>query len=198
LARLKSEVRTMARPKSEVRRSAILEAATRVLVAQGLSAPTAVIAKEAGIPNGSLFTYFETKTELWNQLYLELRKEMAETAMAWVRGEQSAAKQLAQIWEFWMWWAENVPEKRRAMRQLEGAKEISLETRYAAYEAMAGVGGVVDRARAGSRIGKAPLRYVVGLVVSTAETTMDFIDRDPGKRKSYSRAGLEAVGRILG
>ena len=188
----------MARPKSDVRRRAILEAATRVIVARGLDAPTMVIAKEAGIPNGSFFTYFETKTELLNQLYLELRKEMAETAMAWVHGERSAADQLAQIWEFWMWWAENVPEKRRAMRQLEGAKEISLETRYAAYEAMAGVGQVVDRARAGSVVGKAPLRFVVGLVVSTADTTMDFIDRDPRNRKSYARAGLEAVGRVLG
>ena len=187
----------MAKPKSDVRRKAILEAAVRVIVAEGLGAATMAIAKSAGVPNGSLFTYFETKTELLNQLYLELRKEMAETAMEWVRGEQSAAKQLAQIWEFWMWWAENVPEKRRAMRQLEGAKEISLETRNAAYEAMAGVGRVVDRARAGSLVGKAPLRYVVGLVVSTADTTMDFIDRDPRNRKSYSRAGLEAVWRVL-
>jgi AcrR family transcriptional regulator len=188
----------MARPKSDVRRKAILEAATRVIVARGLDAPTMVIAKEAGIPNGSFFTYFETKTELLNQLYLELRKEMAETAMEWVREGQSDAKQLAAIWEFWMWWAENVPEKRKALRQLEGAREVSAETRLAAYEAMAGVGRVVERARAGSRIGKAPLRYVVGLVVSTAETSMDFMERDPRNKKSYSRAGLNAVGRILG
>ena len=47
---------------------------------QGLSAPTAGIAKEAGVANGSLFTYFETKTDLFNQLYLELKIEMASTA----------------------------------------------------------------------------------------------------------------------
>jgi AcrR family transcriptional regulator len=187
----------MARRKSDAKRRAIFEAAARVIVAEGLGAGVSAIAREAGIPKGSVFTYFETKTELLNQLYLELRKEMGETAMEWVHGEQSAAKQLARIWEFWMWWAENVPEKRRAMRQLEGAKEISLETRNAAYEAMAGVGQVVDRARAGSVVGKAPLRYVVGLVVSTADTTMDFIDRDPRNRKSYARAGLEAVWRVL-
>jgi AcrR family transcriptional regulator len=51
----------MARPKSDEKRSAILEAATRIIVAQGLSAPTAGIAKEAGVANGSLFTYFEQK-----------------------------------------------------------------------------------------------------------------------------------------
>ncbi|RYD40674.1 MAG: TetR/AcrR family transcriptional regulator, partial [Verrucomicrobiaceae bacterium] len=51
----------MARPKSNDKRAAIMDAAVRVIVAQGLSAPTATIAKEAGISNGSLFTYFETK-----------------------------------------------------------------------------------------------------------------------------------------
>jgi AcrR family transcriptional regulator len=188
----------MARRKSDAKRRAILEAATRLIAAEGLGAGASAIAREAGIPKGSVFTYFETMEELKNQLYLELRKEMAEGALEWVRWEQSAADQLAQIWEFWMWWAENLQEKRKAVRRLEGAKEISLETRNAAYEAMAGVGQVVDRARAGSLICKAPLRYVVGLVVSTAETTMDFIDRDPRNKKSYSRAGLNAVWRVLG
>ena len=64
------------RPRSDEKRSAILQAATRVIVMQGLSAPTAGIAKEAGVANGSLFTYFETKTDLFNHPYLELKAEM--------------------------------------------------------------------------------------------------------------------------
>ena len=67
----------MARPKSEDKRDALMAAATRVIAAQGLSAPTAVIAREAGVSNGSLFTYFETKADLFNQLYLELKAGMA-------------------------------------------------------------------------------------------------------------------------
>jgi AcrR family transcriptional regulator len=39
---------------SDEKRSAILEAATRIIVTQGLSAPTAGIAKEASDANGSL------------------------------------------------------------------------------------------------------------------------------------------------
>ena len=36
-------------------------ATVRVIASQGLGAPTAMIAKQAGVSNGSLFTYFETK-----------------------------------------------------------------------------------------------------------------------------------------
>ena len=60
----------MAAPKSQDKRNAIMEAATRVIAAQGLGAPTMKIAEEA---NGSLFTYFDSKTELFNPLYLELK-----------------------------------------------------------------------------------------------------------------------------
>jgi hypothetical protein len=56
------------------KQTAILEAATRIIVMQGLSAPTAGIAKEAGVANGSLFTYFETKTDLFTNSILSSKQ----------------------------------------------------------------------------------------------------------------------------
>ncbi|HEX7817167.1 hypothetical protein [Dyella sp.] len=44
-----------------------MAAAIRAIVAQGLGAPTTVIAKEADMANGSLFTYLKTKAALYNQ-----------------------------------------------------------------------------------------------------------------------------------
>lgn len=52
------------RPKGDGKRSAILSAAIDLIATQGLSAPAMGMAKEAGIPNGSLFTYFPTKLVL--------------------------------------------------------------------------------------------------------------------------------------
>ena len=50
----------MARPKSEDKRNAILDAATRVFAESGLSAaPTSEISKQAGVAEGTLFTYLE-------------------------------------------------------------------------------------------------------------------------------------------
>src|ERR1700747_2238501 len=104
----------MPRPKSDEKRSAILEAATRVIVTQGLSAPTMGIAKEAGIPNGSLFTYFETKADLFNKLYLELKSEMATAAMKGLPKNAELREQVFRVWENWMNWAISFPEKARA------------------------------------------------------------------------------------
>ena len=76
----------MPRPRSDDKRAAIMSAATRVIAAQGLGAATATIAREAGVSNGSLFTYFDTKADLLNQLYLELKTDMAAAALFGVGG----------------------------------------------------------------------------------------------------------------
>lgn len=38
--------------------------------------------REAGVSNGSLFVYFDTKSVLLNELYLALKTEMAAAATA--------------------------------------------------------------------------------------------------------------------
>ena len=108
----------MPRPKSADKRTAILDAATRIIVVQGLGAPTAGIAKEAGVANGSLFTYFETKADLFNQLYLELKREIASMAMKDVPEGSELRNQFFHIWQNWTAWAVTSPEKRRALAQL--------------------------------------------------------------------------------
>jgi AcrR family transcriptional regulator len=60
----------VARPKSEDKRNAILDAATDLFAERGLAAaPTAEISRRADVAEGTLFTYFETKDDLINSLY---------------------------------------------------------------------------------------------------------------------------------
>jgi len=80
-----------------------MAAATRVIVTQGLSAPTAMLAKEAGVSNDSLFTYFETKADMLNSngpmrdapmgLVAAIMNSMAEATMDFpVQDPANAAK----------------------------------------------------------------------------------------------------------
>lgn len=187
----------MARPKSEEKRKAILDAATRVIVAQGLSAPTAVIAKEAGISNGSLFTYFETKVELVNQLYLALKSEMATAALDGFSAKASLRDQLARLWSNWTRWAMANPDKRRVLTLLQVSGDITPETRAAAGKDMAFVGGLLERARAKGAMKDAPVTFVPAMMTAIAETTMDLMLQDPERAGAHAQAGFEALWRIL-
>ena len=187
----------MARPKSEEKRNAILEAATRVIVSQGLSAPTAGIAKEAGVANGSLFTYFQTKTDLFNQLYLELKTEMAAAAMEGVLAKAALREQFYRSWRNWTNWAVLFPDKRRALAQLSVSSAITAKTRMAGHKMMAPLAELVECSRENGSMQKAPLAFVLALMNSVAEATMDFMTQDSANAKKHCKVGFEAVWRML-
>src|ERR1700733_2914559 len=99
----------MARPKSDDKRNAILAAATQVVAEQGLGAPTAKIAKVAGVAEGTLFTYFATKGELLNRLYLELKLELREAMLQAVPKTNSARNRLRHAWQQYVRWGVSYP-----------------------------------------------------------------------------------------
>src|ERR1700760_2230355 len=115
----------MARPRSEDKREAIMAAAIRVIAAQGWSAPTAVIAKEAGVANGSLFNYFPTKADLLNALYLELKVEMATVALGGLPTASDIRHQSLHMWSHWLHWAASYPERRRTLAHLGVCSDIT-------------------------------------------------------------------------
>lgn len=187
----------MARPKSDEKRNAILEAATRVIVSQGLSAPTAGIAKEAGIANGSLFTYFETKADLFNQLYLELKAEMASAALGGLPEDKELREQFFHLWRNWMDWAVAHPEKRRALAQLAVSEEITPESRAKGHKTMARIAELMERSRADGSMRNAPMGFVGALMNAAAEATMDYMLQDPKNGKKHCKAGFDALWRML-
>jgi AcrR family transcriptional regulator len=187
----------MPRPRSDDKRTAIMSAATRVIAAQGLGAATAVIAKEAGVANGSLFTYFDTKADLLNQLYLELKADMGAAALGGLPASGDVRGQVLHMWTRWLHWAAACPDKRRALAQLEVSDEVTATAHRDASRALAGVAAILERSRANGPMRDAPLAFVVALGSAIAETTIDFIVSDPGNADVHSRAGFDALWRMI-
>ena len=188
----------MPRPRSDEKRGAILEAATRVIVAKGLGAPTMGIAKEAGVANGSLFTYFETKAVLFNQLYLELKREMASAAMKDFPEKAELREQVFHVWRNWMSFAVAFPEKRRALAQLGVSDEITPATREAGHKTMAGIAALMERTRSSGPMRKVPMGFVLAIMNSVAEATMDFMTQDSANARKHCKVGFEALWRVMG
>ncbi len=174
-----------------------MEAATRIIVTQGLSAPTAEIAKEAGVANGSLFTYFETKPVLFNQLYIELKAEMARAAMKDVPHGAELREQVSYVWRNWMEWAVAYPEKRRVLEQLDVSDALTSETRSAGHRTMAGIAELLERSRANGPMQKTPTGFVFAIMNSVAEATMDFMTQDAAHARKHCKEGFEALWRIV-
>jgi AcrR family transcriptional regulator len=187
----------MARPRSEDKRNAIMEAATRVIASQGLSASTALIAKEASIANGSLFTYFETKADLFNQLYLELKTEMTATAMKDLPESGDLQKQGFHAWSNWIDWAVSNPHKRCALQQLNVSDSITPATRNAADKVVVDFNDLIKRIRAHGSLQTAPINFVRALLNGLAEATIVTMVNDPDNAKKHCETGFETFWRAV-
>lgn len=187
----------MARPRSEDKRSAILQAAVRVIDKQGLSAPTALIAREAGVANGSLFTYFETKADLFNQLYIELKTEVASTALKDLLLDAPLRDQFSQAWTNWVNWAINNIEKKRVLSQLTLSEDITSATKEIVANSMVGLVKLMKSIHEQGSMHDAPFEFVAGIMNSLADATMDQMIRDPKNSVEHSNVGFEAFWRVM-
>ncbi len=186
----------MARPRSDERESAIIDAATRIFAAEGLAAATATIAKEAGVSNGSLFTYFATKADLLNRLYVDFKAEMA-AATAGIPPGTDKKTQLNHVWRQWLEWAAAYPHKRKVLALLSISDEITVASRRAGELSMADVVELLERCRQDGALRAAPMALTAAIIMGMAEATMDFMARDPDNAELHGMFAFDALWRAL-
>ena len=97
----------------------------------------------------------------------------------------------------WMNWAVSNPEKRRALAQLGVSDEITPATRAAGHRTMAGIAELLERSRANGPLRNAPMGFVVAIMSSLADATMEFMIRDPAHAKKHCKVGFEALWRVI-
>src|SRR5450631_2099254 len=106
----------MARPKSEDRQAALLDAAMKVFAESGLGAPTSLISSKAKVSEGSFFTYFKTKDELINALYRDIRLQLADAVMTGFPRRAGIRERLEHVWSRYVTWGAENPVARKALK----------------------------------------------------------------------------------
>src|ERR1700724_4494483 len=154
----------MARPLSEDKRTAILEAAAEVVATLGVSAPTAKIAQQAGVADGTLFTYFANKDELLNRLYLELKMDLRDAMMTGYPAGKSLIDRNRHVWDRYIGWGSATPQKRRAMRQLAVSDRITEESRKLVADAVGEVDEMMRECAAGGAMRRQPPSFVSAIM----------------------------------
>src|ERR1700737_1937296 len=122
----------MARPKSAEKQNATLDAATHLFAERGLTAaPTSEISKQAGVAEGTLFTYFETKDDLINSLYREIKLELADAMMSDFPRKKNVRTRLRHVWDRYVDWGIANPKQRKVLAQLQVSEVLTKESRAA-------------------------------------------------------------------
>jgi AcrR family transcriptional regulator len=183
----------VARPKSEDKRNAILDAATRVFAERGLTAaPTSEISKQAGVAEGTLFTYFKTKDDLINALYREIKLELADAMMSGFPRKTSVRNRMRHVWDGFVNWGVANPEQRSVLAQLQVSGMLSKESFEAGSAPFVEMQDMIrDAVKQHILRAELPIELISNVLAALAETTMNLIVLKPALANKYRNAGFE-------
>ena len=183
----------MARPKSEDKRSAILDAATRLFAERGLAAaPTSEISRRAGVAEGTLFTYFETKDDLINSLYREIKLELADAMMSDFPRKKNVRTRLRHVWDRYVNWGIANPKQRKVLAQLQVSEVLTKESRDAGGTPFVEFQSMI-RDAIEQRIFRndLPAELISKSLAALVEATIDLTVSNPAKAKDYRDSGFQ-------
>ncbi len=183
----------MARPKSEDKRSAIQDAATRLFAERGLAAaPTSEISKRAGVAEGTLFTYFETKDDLINSLYREIKLELADAMMSDFPRKKNVRTRLRHVWDRYVNWGIANPKQRKVLAQLQVSEVVTKESKDAGSAPFVEFQTMI-RDAIEQRIFRndLPVELISKSLAALVETTIDLTVSNPSKAKNYRDSGFQ-------
>ncbi len=183
----------MARPKSEDKRNAILDAATSVFAERGLTAaPTSEISKQAGVAEGTLFTYFKTKEDLINALYREIKLEVADAMMSGFPRKKSVRARLQHVWDSYVNWGVKNPNQRKVLAQLQVSGMLwkeSIDAGSAPFIEMQNmIRGAIEQHILRKDL---PIELILKMLAASAEATMDLIKSKLSMANKYRNGGFE-------
>jgi len=182
----------VARPLSDQKREAIVTATIGLVADLGTGAPTANIAKAAGLAEGTLFNYFATKDQLLNALYGEIKADLAEAMLAGYPAQGSLRERIRHVWDRFIDWGAAHPLERKAMRQLSVSERITEDSRRQGNAAFSEINAMLAQGRAGDdRKDPAPA-FTGAILEAIADATLEFIARDALRHDQYKQAGFDA------
>lgn len=187
----------MARPKSEDKRNALLSAAIQVFAEEGLASPALKIARMAGVAEGTLFNYFSTKDELLNQLYLQLKSELRDVMMPGYPRSETARKRLRHAWQAYVEWGVAEPQKRKVMALLGMCGQVTEQSKLAGMQDFTEINALMQESIASGLFREQSPAFVAAIMGALAETTMDFISREPGQAEQYAESGFQALWNAI-
>jgi AcrR family transcriptional regulator len=183
----------MARPRSEDKRNAILDAATRLFAERGLTAaPTSEISKLAGVAEGTLFTYFKTKDDLINALYREVKLELADAMMSDFPRKKNIRTKLRHVWDRYVSWGIANPRQRKVLAQLTVSEVLTKESRdagsapFVEFQAM-----IRDAIEQRVFRNDVPVELISKSLAALVEATIDLTESNRARAKQYRNSGFQ-------
>src|SRR5262249_32215381 len=134
-----------------------------------------------------------TKDELVNALYREIKQELAEAMMEDFPRGKSVRQRLQHVWNQYVSWGVANGVNHRALRQIEVWSGLTEESKAAGMVPFAEIQKMTTEAAARGLFEGLRQAYFGAAMQALAETTMEFVRRDPKRGEGYRTAGFRML-----
>ena len=177
-------------------RERILAIALHLFTTQGFHAtPTAQISKEAGVSTGTLFHYFPDKDILIDQLYLSIKKDMAETIRARDNPALPTQERLERFFQGYVKWGLANPDKNRFVDQFCNSPNIGEGVKREGYQEFVWLHEIEEAAIHEGLLPDLPPEFHSEMISRILKGTLALIERGSTtmSRDEIIRAGIDML-----
>jgi AcrR family transcriptional regulator len=186
----------MARARSPEKRQALLQSAVRKIAESGLGASTASIAKGAGLAEGTMFTYFASKEDLLNELYIELKTETYRRVRLDFPDGSGLRERARHIWTEYLRWAMEKPQERTVSMLLHLYPAISAETRQQVFPERGEISQTLQELGKRGAFKDLPPGFAASAMIAMQEAVMDMVTKRPSQRTKLIEQAFDAFWRM--
>lgn len=173
---------------NNIKNGKILEAAIKLLAQQGSGVPTAKIAQEAEVSNGTLFNYYPTKQMLLDEVYFSIKKEIS------IHVINQTAKDITNIsdlilflWRQYISWAMTNPLKQQVASLLRTSLAISNEARVSVDEIFRFINIKLEEAQLKQIIRDMPTEFLCEIAGAQMQATIQHARDNNSNQQQLNR-----------
>jgi len=173
---MSDQKQSMAAQKVPDKQKAILEAAIAMFAERGFwNTSTSLIAKTAGVADGTLFNYFETKDDLINEVYLYIKRKVANLQLDGLSAHLMIHDAMRHIWNRYIDWGVQYPEEFKVLYQIKDSYQLSEAVKAEQNTLFAEIAGRTARSIAEGELRNYPADFLAAFLDSHAIMTIQFI-----------------------
>ncbi len=147
--------------------------------------------------SGTLFTYFPSKEQLLNELYLELKSESYAVISENFPHKASLERRAWHVWQSYLGWAISFPLKRKVSVQLKISEVLTQETRARAQEMGIELETTLNELEERNTARGLPKGFASATMSAMQDAVMEFVSKQPKKRAELVERTFQVIWRAL-
>jgi hypothetical protein len=126
-----------------------------------------------------------------------LKLDLREAMMRGYPSGKSLIERSRHMWNGYVGWESTYPLKRKAMGQLAVSDRVTEKNRKLGSEGFGETHEMLRESLADGALKDRPPAFAAAIMSAIADTTMDFIAKEPEQAKQYTKAGFDAFWKAI-